>query len=210
METRLLPLAGAGDWGYKGRFREQCTNSLDRTRTVSPWSGKGWISERPSVTPWRTSKCRARGLGRSAKRDRLSLRTGNLAARAQRWSESAGDAKRPGTEPSGRVRALEWWGCWRGRQAREPALGAPRSRKKQVSAVYVGTVTRKRCVSIVYVDVCEKRRTSPGYFTTQVSILGVQVTQELILLCYPAVPFRRKIAHFPGQPPSFLEVALTN
>lgn len=36
-----LPLAGAWGWGYKAGPREQCTNSVDQTQTVSPAERKG-------------------------------------------------------------------------------------------------------------------------------------------------------------------------
>lgn len=154
--------------GYKSRPSKQCINSLDRTLAVSPWSGKGRISAQPSVTPWRTSKCGARRLGRFAEGDGLSLRTANLAAWAQRRSESAGDAERPGTEPSGRLGAPAWWGGCRVRPAREPAVGAPRSRKEQVS-----TVLALSPGTLCLCGVCGKEGTSPDDFETQVSILGV-------------------------------------
>lgn len=72
------------------------------------------------------------GLGPEAEGDELSPRPGNLAVWAQGWSESAGDAERPGTEPSGGLGS-----GMVGLQGRRgnPAVGAPRSRKEQVSAV---------------------------------------------------------------------------
>ncbi|XP_050998961.1 purine nucleoside phosphorylase [Acomys russatus] len=41
MEMRSLLLAGASSWGYKAGPRDQCTNSVDQTLTVSPAERKG-------------------------------------------------------------------------------------------------------------------------------------------------------------------------
>lgn len=64
--------------GIKPGSENGALTVLTRLRRCRPRSGKGRISARRSVTLWRTSKCQARGLGRSAEGDGLSPRPGNL------------------------------------------------------------------------------------------------------------------------------------
>lgn len=155
METRPLPLAGASGRGYKAGSEHRALTASARLGRCRLRSGKGRISARPSVTPWRTtSECGARG--------RDALPRGR--AVAETWELSG---LGPGKERARRGgRGEAWRGARRrtrgsgtlGRAGAGIQLPGAQSRKEQVSAV-LATPVGNWCLCVCW-DACGEAGTA--------------------------------------------------